>query len=475
MGHKNSSSLLLRLAKLFSLLLILLVFLVLFVFCTFLPRTTHSNYDTLVEKPTFSFSSLMDGSYTAQLADYFSDTVHNRDSFKEAYAKIARWFGKETVIVNENGEQEIDIGNFDHLKDESDTSSSTSSVSGNTSTPDTSGADTSSGDTPSVDTSSTETSSVETSSGTETSEEGPKEEIEVDGIFLLGTRAMEIYYGDRNLNRIPSFTETLNAFAASMPNVKVYSMPIPKACAFYLKNASAEKRTQEGNSLRDMSAIEERLSSKIKTIDIYKILNQHANEEIYFRTDHHWSSLGAFYAAKQFANDLGLPFQELSAYEKDVRAGYIGTMSTYTKQHPVIMNNPENFVTYKPKVNYTATFYDQNFQNGFEHDIFFYYNDDHRTSWYSSFLNGDAYAVRIKSGGCSNGRKLLVVKDSYGNALIPFLLYSFEEIYVVDARVFQPKLQTFVSEQGITDVLFAESLFSAVGNDYINKLKGLCG
>jgi hypothetical protein len=99
--------------------------------------------------------------------------------------------------------------------------------------------------------------------------------------------------------------------------------------------------------------------------------------------------------------------------------------------------------------------------------------DNAVSSWYLTFIGGDSYAVKIKSDACKNGRKLLVVKDSYGNALVPYLLYSFEEIYVVDAREFRIHLDDFTEQQGITDVLFAECTYSAIGNAYIQKLEGL--
>ena len=93
---------LLKLAKAISALLILGTFLFLFVFCVFLPRTTVSNYDTLTKFPEFSWSSLFDGSYTAQLGAYFSDTVFMRDTLKgEYYAELKTWFGKETVVITE--------------------------------------------------------------------------------------------------------------------------------------------------------------------------------------------------------------------------------------------------------------------------------------------------------------------------------------------------------------------------------------
>ena len=114
-------------------------------------------------------------------------------------------------------------------------------------------------------------------------------------------------------------------------------------------------------------------------------------------------------------------------------------------------------------------------KNGRTHDIFWYIDDDHRSSWYSTYIAGDSYAVQIKSDVCKNGRKLLIVKDSYGNALAPYFIDSFEEVYIVDARTFELQLPEFVKSYGITDVLFAECAFSAVGSGYRNDLEALIG
>ena len=216
-------------------MLILGTFLFLFVFCTLLPRTTVSNYDTLTKFPEFSWSSLFDGSYTAQLGAYFSDTVFMRDTLKgEYYAELKTWFGKETVVITEEGEEEIIIGGGINIPSEDPGYSEpefswggdislppdsdepenpeSSSEAGNSSVPDVPSEE------PSQD----------------TSEEEPPQEIQADSILILGTRAMEIYYGYPNLNKLPRFAQALNTFAANNPNLNVYSMVIPKAAAFYL-------------------------------------------------------------------------------------------------------------------------------------------------------------------------------------------------------------------------------------------------
>ena len=484
-------SLILRIAKVFSVMLLLGVFLFFFVFCVFLPRTTQSNYDTLTPFPEFSFSALADGSYTAQLSAYFSDTVFGRDEIKVYFAQLSSWFGKETVFVNSSGEEEIVIGNtsdpneelswdepesnenpFDESIPIFNTSSSDESM-------EESSVDVVSGDTSSAESNepsqepSKEPSQEPSKESDESSEEGTLDAELCEGILILGNRAIELYYGDPNLNKLPRFADALKSFADKNPNVNVHSMLIPKSAAYYI-SGSQQYGYLANRTLNDTNALKELLGDKVNTINIYEALEKHKNEDIYFRTDHHWTALGAYYAAEQFAKQLGLPFAALSTYEKNVRTGYLGTMDNYTKRHPKIHDNPEDFVTYVPKAKYQATFYDQNFKDSFNRDsLFFKVGDSAVSSWYLTFIGGDSYAVHLKSEACSNGRKLLAVKDSYGNALAPYLLDSFEEVFIVDARVFNVNLNTFVAEHGVTDVLFAECAFSAVGNSYISSIENL--
>lgn len=488
--NQKKSSVLLRIAKVFSVMLILATFLFFFVFCVFLPRTTYSNYDSLTPFPEFSFSALADGSYTAQLSAYFSDTVFGKDNFKIMYTQIKSFFGKETVFVTEDGDSEVIIGNVgdpnkDPLQNESSGSNIidisepsdwsndySEEVSNNTSndTSDESDSDTSRDESTPPPSTSTDTSSQDS----ETSkEEGDPFEDLCDGICILGNRALEVYYGDPNRNTLPRFANALKSFANKNPSVNVMSMMIPKSCAYYIAPSKNFGHLAD-RTLNDYNALKDLLGNTVTTIDIYGVLEKHKNEDIYFRTDHHWTGLGAYYAAEQLAKQLGLPFENLSTYEKNVRPGYLGTMDRYTNRHPNIHDYPEDFVTYVPDVSYQATFYDQNFQNGFNRDsLFFRVGDNAVSSWYLAFINGDAYSVQLKSNDCKNGRKLLIVKDSYGNALAPYFLHSFEEVYIVDAREFQVNLNTFVKDRGITDVLFAECAYSAIGSSYISDVENL--
>ena len=117
---------------------------------------------------------------------------------------------------------------------------------------------------------------------------------------------------------------------------------------------------------------------------------------------------------------------------------------------------------FEPKANYTTTYYNRSFGGGYEGSLFMDIENTAPVSWYMTYMSGDDHVLKITSD-VGNGRKLCVIKDSYGNALIPWLTSSFDEIYVIDMRYFNLNAVQFIKQQGITDVLFAMNSFSANG------------
>ena len=446
------------------LLLIIATFAFMFVYCIFFPRTTVSDYSILAEWPEFSVEALFSGEYFNDVMYCFTDTIHGRDRFIDFETKINSLYGlpeEEKVVIvypdDESNDAESSIAESvipesSEIVDNSDISDETSFES--TFIPDES-----------------EASKPEDSSAVE---QAPPEIA--GSILIVKTRALEIYYGSEKNAKV--YAETLNAFAEQLdPSVKVYSMVIPKACAYYLEQAEGYDNLIYRNK-RDIDKIAETLSDRVIDVNIYNTLGQHANEEIYFRTDHHWTSLGAYYAATVLADKAGVAIDDLESFREERREGYLGTMYKYSDYSTTLLNNPEDFVAYYPDASYTATYYSptdlKSSPRDHEGGFFWEIGDNQKSSWYSTFIRGDSYSVKAVSDDCKNGRKLLIVKDSYGNALAPYTLEGFEEVYIVDARQYQRSLKETIEEFGITDVLFAECSFSAVGGSYIDHLKELC-
>ncbi len=440
-----------KFTKFLCLCIIVAAFTFMFVFTVCLPRTTVSSYSILNEMPEFTFESLFSGKYFSGFTSYFTDTVFGRDKLVDFEARIRTLYGiqeknEEIVIYEEENQNDTSDDTTSDSANQNDISDNVSDFEPDVSEPD------------------------------NNNDGGEKVPPELSGsVLVAGNRAMEVYYGNNGGSMTVSYANTLNAFYEKFHgNVNVYSMVIPKSSAYYLEQVNGYEDKALNNKI-DIDAISKNLSG-VKDVYVYNTLGQHANEEIFARTDHHWTALGAYYAATVFCDTAGVAIDDLDKFTENRRANYLGTYYSWSNNHPAL--NPEDFLAYYPDAEYEVTYYANNDlkSNGFTHKngFFFTIGDKHKSSWYSTFINGDAYSVKAVSKDCKNGRKLLLVKDSYGNALAPFLLEGFEEIYIVDARVYERSLVETVEEYGITDVLFAECTFSAVGSSYINKLKEIC-
>lgn len=247
--------------------------------------------------------------------------------------------------------------------------------------------------------------------------------------------------------------------------VNVYCMVIPTAVEFYCPDKAKSMTRPQRPTINSTYAL---LADNVKAVDVYTPLGHHASEDIFLRTDHHWAPLGAFYAAEAFAKTAGVPFKPLSSYQRKVVRGYVGSMYGYSKDI-AIKNAPEDFVYYIPKdVTYTTTYInytiDRNYRVTGEgkpvKGIFFAHFKDGSGAAYCTFMGGDTKITKVKTS-TKNHRRVLILKDSFGNAIPGYLFYSFEEVHVVDTRYFTKNLKEYVRQNKITDVLFANNIFKA--------------
>lgn len=278
------------------------------------------------------------------------------------------------------------------------------------------------------------------------------------------TRAFEPFGGTQT--SAMAYAEMVNSYKRAFGDgVYVYCMTIPNAVAYYCPE---ENRTWTKDEKAVLDKLYATLSDSVVGVQIYDVLNAHKDEPIYSRTDHHWAPLGAYYAAGQFAKKADVKFMPLSSYERDTVKNYVGSMYTFTKDLAV-KNAPEDFVYYKPKnVKYNSWF--TNYTLGKNHRTigesapeernFFMRYKNGSAGAYCTFMGGDSRTVKVVTEN-KNGRRLMIMKDSYGNAVPAFLFYAFEEIHVVDFRYFPHSIRQYVADNGITDVLFANNLIHA--------------
>lgn len=242
-------------------------------------------------------------------------------------------------------------------------------------------------------------------------------------------------------------------------------MVIPNSTAYYTPDAGKSMTHEQRTTVNNIYA---HLRPDVQAVDVYTPLAAHVAEPIFLRTDTHWGSLAAYYAAEHFAAQAGVPFKKLDGnYTRHEVKNFVGSMRIYAKS-PKVKASPETFVYYKPQgVDYEATFTKYTLKNGKTiseseptvSDFFYTYKDGNGAA-YCTFMGGDTRTVQVRTS-THNGRRLLILKDSFGNALPAFLFFSFEEIHVVDFRYFPHNIVEFARQNQITDVLFANNISHA--------------
>ncbi len=181
-------------------------------------------------------------------------------------------------------------------------------------------------------------------------------------------------------------------------------------------------------------------------IDVRNIFNQHKDEYIYYRTDHHWTTLGAYYAYEQWAKDAG--FTPLSQDQFNITLGsdqFYGTLHSKVN----VKVEPDKIYLYEIKedMNYELL-YNLTDQTDTLYDLSKLEGKDK----YSVYMGGNNALVDIKTNN-KNGRRLLVIKDSYAHSFVPFAVNHYEETFMIDFRYFNAGLEEFAKENKITDVL----------------------
>lgn len=182
-------------------------------------------------------------------------------------------------------------------------------------------------------------------------------------------------------------------------------------------------------------------------VDVRKILTEHGEEGVYYRTDHHWTTLGAYYAYTQWAQAAGFAPMVLSDFcQTIVSDHFLGTTQSKVNL-PVEADRITAFVpivaqTYQMTINLgektTDSLYDAEKLN--------------TKDQYSYFLGGNNPVVQIDSE-VKNGKKLLIVKDSYAHCFAPFAANHYESVILLDPRYYKGNVGEFMEENAITDVL----------------------
>ena len=275
-------------------------------------------------------------------------------------------------------------------------------------------------------------------------------------------RAVEQFCG--NYNSDERYAKLVSSYAAAVgSNVHTWLMVPPTSQAFYQPDDIAMINGSQQTHFDKMCEF----LTGVTPVPVIDAIAPHKNEPIYSRTDYHWQPLGAYYAASQFAAKAGVPFAALSTYEKKTADGYLGAFYRVNKIAE-LAKYPEPFTYYKPADNgsLVCTYYDTKFQNGVKSGLFF----EGGAITYCVFVGKDNCILEVDTQ-TQNDRVLVIFKDSFGNALVPFLTQSFSKIYLCDIRYFDINAVSFIKNVGATDLLFAVCTTNAMATHNLNYIE----
>lgn len=289
-----------------------------------------------------------------------------------------------------------------------------------------------------------------------------------DSLYVKDGAAYTIYYYNQNAADI--YTNALSKAAKELEGeTDVYSILVPN-------NSGAMLTEQE---LEDLGGADQKqaidyyysLSDGCKTIDTIDTLREHNDEYLYFRSDHHWTQLAAYYVYENFCKEKGLEPNKLSDFEKMTFSPFLGTF--YQKlQNADMAANPDSVDAYIPMATNDMTYTDTDGSQVDWHVI-----EDVSTwnenSGYSCFIGGDKPLAVIENPDLDDGSSCVVVKESYGNCFVPFLVDHYQTVYVIDFRYTQNNVMDFVKEHKVQDLIIMNNISIIASEDVATTIAGL--
>ncbi|MGN0667023.1 MAG: DHHW family protein [Huintestinicola sp.] len=434
------------------------------------PTVSESEKRELAKCPKFTFESYTDGSFASGFTEFFSDTVPYRETIVQLAASINKmkgisaptFYGNVNVVAD-------DEGNSVETDTAAPVTEETAPVTEAASPENTPADDEPVQTAPPVSEENTVTTTVTTEeSEVENIADFSNNGIVVDGVKMYGDNAGVMLFGGSKTCGT-RYAELISKYKTALGDgVNVYNMVVPTSVEFYLPKKFQRYSSSEKDSI---DHIYSSYTADVIPVDAYSEIAAHTDEYIYLRTDHHWSQRGAYYAYKAFAQLLGQTPPDIDKdYEVNTKEGFVGSLYTYTND-PILKNSPEIFTYYKPKTEYTTYYYAYDTLE-LKSTGSMFYEAASGSNCYGMYIGGDAIHSKTVTA-LDTGRKICVFKESYGNAFVPFLADSFDEIYVIDIRYFGRNAVDYIKENGITDVLFINNAFAANTNSLIDGIEKL--
>jgi hypothetical protein len=377
--------------------------------------------------PTFSSENLFNGAYTDSLELYYADNFPLRESFVQFASSTKNLYGyraDDIMIYNIEPKEE---------KVEADPKVKSNIAA-------------------KLDTISIDSITVAQLDSMVVLDTMKNEGEYVKSVFIYGGRAFQIFGGTSGTAK--SFASMVNKYEETLgENVQIYCMAIPTPIDYYLPAKYKNKNSYEKKNIDMVYAA---LDSGVVPVRAFEELEKHSGEYLFFNTDHHWTGRGAYYAYRAFCTSAGLMPYELSQLERKVKKRFLGSFYGLTHDKR-LKENIDSVEYFKFPIATKATYYmDAKSKKGASTRLFAEIASGGNS--YSVFLGGDYPLMKVTTPN-KTGRKIMIMKDSFGNAFAPYLALHYDEVYIADYRYFNTNIPDFIKQNNITDFIFAHNTF----------------
>lgn len=285
-----------------------------------------------------------------------------------------------------------------------------------------------------------------------------------NGVYI-GTNGQlleQIEVADKN--HLAANIKAIKSFSESQSKIPVRMMLVPDAANVLNHSLPALAKPEDQTQM--FSMVRKDLGDSVEWIDVSTELNKHKTEKIYYKTDHHWTTLGAFYAFQAAAPSLGIEGDLSGKYVSyAVSDSFNGMLAS---KSGVNLGEKEQIDIYVPTEEDTDLIVDY-VDEGKRSTSLYDSSKLKEKDQYTVFLGGNSSLLDIRTVSTST-KRLLLVKDSFANSFIPFLTPYYREIVVVDPRYYSGTINDLMDSYRISEVLFLYS-----GNTFFkdNNISGV--
>lgn len=399
------------------------------------PTYSPSEKRSLAEFPKFTKEALLSGDYFSDISTWFSDTFPYRDFLTQAGTKIKSLYGANSINIHGDVESGDDIPDapleIPSTNENSDTAPPTE---------------------PTIP------QDEETDLKTQT----------LGAIIVAGDAGYEYYTFSNDL--APRFINSVSNIKSSVNgDADVYALVVPTSIDITL-NDHLRKQVGSADQEKALNYFNSSFQNVNAVDGIYKAERVHRKEYTYFRTDHHWTALGAYYAYEQYCLEKGIKPIPLSKYETKTFDNFLGTFYSGSQQTSEMAKNPDYVTAYMPFNDVSCHIVEAD-GDAFDWNVVTDVTNRDPGAKYLTFIGGDNAVTTITNKDNPNGETCVVIKESFGNAFVPFLIPHYSTIYVIDPRHYDGTLSEFTGDKKIDDVIFIANISTTRNYIYIDAME----